>query len=171
MVLNFTFYQSFPGKDYLTYTNFHCFVLGHQNKIIKKGRASWSISGCPVLATDALDLDSAGCQRAMVEVVKLNVRGVPYQTSLATLEHWANTQSQCWQPPQNWKKKDEDGLYFIVRQGWRAVQVYLLFFKTFWKTVLRWREVSLYVLNYNQTRFWKLWIIGSEAHLFLKLIG
>lgn len=94
-----------------------------------KGSASWGISGCPVLPTDALDLDSAGCQRAMVKVVKVNVRGVPYQTSLATLEHWANTQSQCWQPPQN-LKKDENGLYFIVRQGWRAVQVYLLFFKT-----------------------------------------
>ena len=135
MILNFTFYQSFLGKDYLTYTNFHCFaILGHQNKIIIKGSASWSISGCPVLPTDALDLDSAGCQRAMAEVVKLNVRGVPYQTSLATLEHWANTQSQCWQPPQNWKKKDENGLYFIVRQGWRAVQVYLPFFKTkIWK--------------------------------------
>ena len=43
--------------------------------------------------------------------------------------------------------------------------------ETFWKAVLRWRQVSLYVLNYNQTRFSKLWIIGSEAHLFLTLIG
>ena len=77
----------------------------HQNKIIIKGSASWSISGCPVLPNDALDLASSGCQRAMAEVVTLNVRGVAYQRSLATLEHWANTQSQCWQPPQNWKKK------------------------------------------------------------------
>ena len=142
MILNFTFYQSFPGKDYLTYTNFHCFVLGHQNKIIKKGRASWSISGCPVLATDALDLDSAGCQRAMVEVVKLNVRGVPYQTSLATLEHWANTQSQCWQPPQNWKKKmkmdctsssdrDEE-LFRYTYRFLRLMKIWKHFGKLFW---------------------------------------
>ena len=37
MVLNFTFYQSFPGKDYLTYTNFSLFYIGPSKQNNNKG--------------------------------------------------------------------------------------------------------------------------------------